>query len=94
MEKWMNDAQYHNLTSMLALILRALESIDQEKVLAEAQRKLADGDFAGAQLDLTSIDLSGVDLSEADLTGSDLHHANLSDTDLTETMRLTWLAPT
>ena len=82
----MEKAQHHNLTSMLALILRALGDVDLEQVFAESKRKMAEGDFAGAQLDLSGIDLSGIDLSESDLTGANLHQANLSDADLTETI--------
>jgi uncharacterized protein YjbI with pentapeptide repeats len=71
----MENAQHHNLTSMLALILKALGDVDLEEVFAQAKRKMEAGDFAGAQLDLSSIDLSDIDLSEADLTGANLHQA-------------------
>ena len=38
----MNDAQYHNLTSMLALILKALAGADLDQAITSARRKMAD----------------------------------------------------
>ena len=53
----MEKAQHHNLTSMLALILKALGDVELEEVFTEAKHKMAESDFTGAQLDLSGIDL-------------------------------------